>query len=373
MKNSLIPDRILGQRALNRALLERQMLLRREKLSALAAIERLVGIQSQAPISAYYGLWTRLENFHQDELAQLIQNRYVVRIALMRSTIHLVSASDSLAFRPNLQSVLDRGLKSTYGSSLKDLNIDLLASAGRALVEEQPLTFSEVGLLLSKKWPEYSPDALSAIIRTLVPLIQVPPRGIWGEAGQATHTSLENWLGKPLNEEYPVDQMVLRYLAVFGPATIKDIQVWSGLTRLNIVIERLRPQLCTYHDEHGNLLYDIQDVPLPHPETLAPPRFLAEFDNMLLSYADRTRIISEKYRKQLFTVNGLIRAALLVDGFVCGLWRIERQHNTATLCIELYETLSKQNLISVSEEGMLLLKFAAAKESIHNIEFIPAK
>jgi hypothetical protein len=370
MKHLTRPERVLGKRALNRALLERQLLLRRAKLSTYDAIAHLAGIQSQAPNSAYYALWTRLANFQPDDLAQLIIGRSVVRIALMRSTIHLVTDQDSLAFRPLLQSMHDRGFKSNFGSRLEGVDIEALTARGRTLVEEVPRTFSELGHLLGAQWSGRDSEALSGAIRTYVPLVQVPPRGIWGASGKVSHTSLESWLGKPLNLDYSSDEMLLRYLAAFGPASIKDIQVWSGLTRMNVVIERLRPQLRTFHDEQGKLLFDLIDAPLPDPDTIAPPRFLAEFDNMLLSYEDRTRILSEINRKRLFTLNGLIRAVLLVDGFVCGTWKIERQHNNATLIIELYEPLSKKDILAVTEEGMLLLKFAVAEESTHHIQFI---
>ncbi|MBP1990561.1 winged helix DNA-binding domain-containing protein [Paenibacillus eucommiae] len=361
-------DIVLGPRALGRALLERQLLLSRSNMSVLNAIDHLVGLQAQAPTPPYIGLWTRLAGFHHDDLAQLIKDRQVVRIALMRSTIHLVTASDSLALRPILQSVLDRGLKSSFGKSLAEVDTEALAAAGRALVEEQPLTFSELGNLLREQWPDREPAALAGAVRTLVPLIQVPPRGLWGCSGQASHTSAEAWLGKPISSDSSPDEMILRYLAAFGPATVKDMQVWSGLTRLREVTERLRSRLRTFRDEQGSELFDLPDAPLPDPDTPAPPRFLSEFDNMLLSYADRTRIIAEAYRPLVFTINGIIRATILVDGFVRGIWRIERQRSSATLIIEPFEPLSQQEIHALSEEGSRLLNFAADDASTHDIQ-----
>ncbi|MDF2963322.1 MAG: hypothetical protein K0S39_5057 [Paenibacillus sp.] len=298
---------VLGRQTLNRALLERQLLLRRAKLSALDAIEHLVGLQAQAPNPPYIGLWTRLAEFSHDELAQLLHDRQAVRIALMRSTLHLVSARDCLALRPAVQPVLDRGLKGTYGKRLAGVDIEALAAAGRALVEEQPRTFHELGKLLAERWPDRDPAALAAAVRTCVPLVQVPPRGIWGSSGQAAHTSAEAWLSQPLDAAPSPVAMILRYLGAFGPATVSDMQVWSGLTRLREVIDRLRPRLRTYRDEQGNELFDLPDAPMPDPDTPAPPRFLAEYDNMLLSYTDRTRIMAEKYRPLVFTDNGIIR------------------------------------------------------------------
>ncbi|MGC5776357.1 winged helix DNA-binding domain-containing protein [Paenibacillus pabuli] len=367
--NADVEVQVLGPRALNRALLARQMLLSRVNLPTLEVIERLVGLQAQAPTAPYFGLWTRIEDFHPDELSQLYLNHKVVRIALMRSTLHLVSAGDCLDLRPLVQSAHDRGLKGTYGKRLVGLDLNELASAGRALIEAQPLTFNELGKRLGERWPDHDPSVLAAAIRVLLPLVQVPPRGLWGNHGQAAHTSAEQWLGHPLSSESSVEKFVLRYLVAFGPATVKDIQVWSGLTRMSEVIKKLRPQLAVFRDEHGRDLFDLPDAPRPDAQTPSPPRFLGEFDNMLLSYADRSRIIDEAYRKQVFTVNGIIRSTLLIDGFVSGIWKIQREHGTATLSIELFKQLSTEDHCAVMEEGAKLLKFAAADEKSHAIVF----
>ncbi|MFC9712467.1 winged helix DNA-binding domain-containing protein [Paenibacillus sp. NPDC056933] len=360
---------VLGPRALNRALLARQMLLSRVNLSALEVIERLVGLQAQAPTAPYFGLWTRMEDFHPDELSRLYLNRQVVRIALMRSTLHLVSARDCLDLRPLVQAAHDRGLKGTYGKHLLGLDMNELASAGRALIEAEPLTFNELGKRLGERWPNHDPAVLAAAIRVLLPLVQVPPRGLWGKHGQAKHTSAEQWLGHPLSSESSIEKVVLRYLAAFGPATVKDIQVWSGLTRMSEIIKKLHPQLAIFRDEQGRDLFDLPDAPRPDAQTPSPPRFLGEFDNMLLSYADRSRIIDEAYRKRVFSVNGIIRSTLLIDGFVSGIWKIQREHGTATLIIELFKPLSTEDHMALMEEGAKLLRFAAADEKSHAIVF----
>ena len=191
----------LSSRALNRALLARQMLLRRRKVKPLIAIEHLAGMQSQLPNSPYVGLWSRLVKFDQSQLADLYRARKVVRIAMMRSTIHLVSAADCLALRPVVQPVLDREFNGGFSKFLSADDFAEIEAAGRALVEERPATFSELGSRLNARWPNRHSQAMAHAIRTRVPLVQVTPRGIWGETSKASHTSAEHWLGQPLNNE----------------------------------------------------------------------------------------------------------------------------------------------------------------------------
>ncbi|MGI8866015.1 MAG: winged helix DNA-binding domain-containing protein, partial [Rubrobacteraceae bacterium] len=209
-------------RELNRATLARQMLLRLSDSSVLGTIEHLVGMQAQAPNPPHIGLWTRLEDFQPGELSRLILDRRAVRIALMRNTVHLVSANDCLALRPLVQPILDHGLSSTRANraALEGLDVEALATVGRKLVEEQPRTARELGDLLLERWPDRDPAVLARAIRHLLPLVQVPPRGIWGESGQATHTTAESWLGRVLGSEPSLEAMILRYLGAFGPASV---------------------------------------------------------------------------------------------------------------------------------------------------------
>ena len=359
-------NEVLSRRALNRALLERQMLLRRSTLSAAKAIEHLVGMQAQVPNSPYVGLWTRLEGFRPNDLAQLINDRGAVRIGLMRTTLHLVTDRDGLALRPVMQPVLERQFRgSPFGRRIAGMDIEALLAAGRALLEEQPRTIAALGKLLSARWPERDPTSLAYAIRYLEPLVQVPPRGIWGASGQATWTTVEAWLGRPVVSDTAPDQMVMRYLAAFGPATIKDVQAWCWLTRIGDVTERLRPHLRTFYDEDGNELLDLPGAPRPHPDTPAPPRFLPEYDNLLLSHADRTRIIADEHRTRVFT-----KGAVLVDGFVRGTWTIKQKRNTAALLVELFGPLSRQDRAALAEEGTRLLEFAADDADTYDVQFI---
>ena len=373
-----MPTDTLNLRALNRALLARQMLLCPVPLPAgpgraeavIGMVEHLAGLQAQAPFPPYFGLLSRLAGFRPADLAELLVSRQAVRIALMRSTIHLVSARDCLTFRPLVQPVLDRSLPAIFGKQFAGLDAGALAEAGRALVDAEPRTFSELGNLLAPDWPGYAPAALAQGIRALVPLVQVPPRAVWGAAGQARHTSAEAWLGRPLDPSPSVDVLITRYLAAFGPATVADAQAWSGLTRLGEVADRLRPGLRTFHDEQGRELLDLPHAPRPGPDALAPVRLVAEFDNLILSHAGRARVVSDDNRRRLYTRNGIFPGTVLLDGFVAGMWRLTRSRRTAVLTVELFGAVPSRDRDAVGEEAQRLLGFAAPGDT-HEIRFAP--
>lgn len=364
-----MPD-VLGVRALNRALLARQLLLRRRKLSALDAIEHLVGMQAQIPNTPYIGLWTRLHGFRLDDLTTLVHRRRVVRVALMRSTIHLVTARDCLALRRVVQPAVERGLWSgSFGRRLDGINRDALAAAGRALVDQQARTFTEIGKTLAERWRGRDPLALAMAVRALVPLVQVPPRGIWGSSGPAAHVRVEAWLNPAVTRDVSTERMILRYLKAFGPASVRDMQAWSGVTGLRDIIERLRQRLRTFRDEKGQELFDVPHAPLPHVDSPAPPRFLPEFDNVLLSHADRTRIVTAENQSRMFAGAHLLCGTVLVDGFVGARWRVTRERASATMIIEPFARMRKDDRTSLAEEGLRLLSFVASDAGRHDIRF----
>jgi hypothetical protein len=337
-------------------LLARQHLLARRTASAADEIEHLVGMQAQVPNSPYVGLWTRLDGFKPDQLADLIMQRRAVRLGIMRNTIHLVTARDCIALRPLFSPVLGRGLRaSPFGRNLVGMELPPLIRYATKLMKEKPRTLAELGALLHERWPDRDPTSLAYSIRHLVPLVQVPPRGVWGKSAQATWTPAALWLGQPLARKPSIDALVLRYLAAFGPATVADISAWSGLTALRSVVERLRPQLRTFQDERGRELFDVPGGPLPDPRAPAPPRFLPEYDNLLIGHHDRTRVIDHAYRYVIFI------GTLLIDGFVQGTWMIKRQADVATLTIEPLRRLTATDRRAVAEEGERLLAFAAAE------------
>ena len=378
MSDPFEPGDVLDPRALNRALLARQMLLERQTLPAAAAVEQLVGMQAQVPSNPYVGLWSRLTGFRTDELSEMIVERAAVRTGLMRGTLHLVTARDCLKLSPVMLDVHLRMLRSTsFGRGTSDMDRQALLAAARELLEAEPRRMAELGPLLQERWPDRTARDLANAIRFLVPLVQVPPRGVWGASHQPTWTSVEHWLGAPLDPEPSVDAIVLRYLAAFGPATSSDVRAWSGLAGLREVIARLRPQLAPFRDERGRELLDLPDAPRPHPDTPAPPRFLPEYDNALLSHADRSRIVSEEDRLKLATPNSVGPGSFLVDGFVRGTWTVAREGDSATLLLDPLEPdarpLSDAQRVALEEEGADLLDLLAAEAGNRDVRFVAAR
>jgi hypothetical protein len=349
-------------------------------MPAIEAIEHLAGMQSQAPQAPYVGLWTRLREFGTRELSDLIATRRAVRAPLMRATLLLVSAEDCLAFRPAVQPVLERSFASAP-FDVAGVDIAALLDAGRELIEHRPRTRAELGALLAKRWPGHDPASLAQAITCLVPAVQVPPRGIWGKSGQARWTTVESWLGRDLDVDTAAERLVVRYLGAFGPATVRDVQVWSGFTRIAEVIEVLRDQLVTFRAEDGGELFDLPDAPRPDPATPAPPRFLPEYDNLLLSHANRTRFMTGGERVPLQPGLGGRYGMLLIDGVFRGTWRITRQHDTAVLHVEPFTPVSTRDAIvseraaivseraAIVSEGEKLLRFAVEDATAHEVRF----
>ncbi|MFI9819497.1 winged helix DNA-binding domain-containing protein [Streptomyces sp. NPDC052013] len=344
------PGAVLGTRALNRATLARQLLLRRSPLSAEAAVRHLVGLQAQNVKPPYYALAARLDGFTPEALSRPMADRAVARMVTLRSTIHTHTAEDCLTLRPLVQPARDREI-SVFRKGLAGVDLDRLAVLARELVESEPRTMKQLREALLREWPDADPQALSVAARCKLPLVQITPRGLWGRSGQVTLTTAEHWLGRPAEPAPAPDDTVLRYLAAFGPASVKDMQTWSGLTRLRPAFERLRPRLVTFRDETGVELFDLPDAPRPDPDTPAPPRFLPEFDNLLLSHADRTRVVPAEHRGRSWQGN-IAYCTLLVDGFLAGLWRLEKD----ALVVEPFGTLTKAQREEVTAEGERMLR-----------------
>lgn len=358
---------VLGRRALNRTLLERQMLLCRRRIAVLDVVERLVGLQAQVPRDPYVALWSRLDRFHPETLAEPIADRRAVRMGLLRATLHLVTARDALTLRSVIDPVIQRTLhtQSPFGRRLVGLDVEELKAIATELLEERPRTRAELGPLLAERWPAHDAASLSYAVTYLLPLVQVTPRGIWGQTGPSAFTTVELWLGRPMGRETAPDDLIRRYLAVFGPSTPADVQSWSGLQAMREVLERLRSGLRTFRDERGRELFDVPGAPLPDPDTPSPVRFLPEYDNVLLGHADRSRIVSPETK--LWAEIGW--GTVLVDGFTAARWKLEREKDAATLRIEPFGKLSRADRAETADEGARLIAFLAEDSTSHDVRF----
>lgn len=363
-----MPDRVLTLRDLNRATLARQLLLTRHTHAVPDAVQRLAGMQAQLASAPYVGLWTRLNSFQRDDLASPIDDHTIVKATLMRATLHLFTANDYLRFRAALQPVLAGASESITKTRGVDLDIDQVVAVGRDFIAQQPRTFAEITAMYGEVFPGVDPGSLRYTLRTHLPLVQVPTSTRWSYPGNPQFTLAESWLNQPIPAEDHLPDLIRRYLAAFGPATITDAQTWSGL-KLKETFEQLRPQLVTYRDERKRELFDLPDMPLPDASTPAPPRFLPEFDNILLSHDKRTRIVPEEYRKGVYLPGLRVAATILVDGFVAGSWKVETAKGAATLTITPFATLSAQARTALADEAEQLVRFVAPEAKTHAVRF----
>lgn len=361
-------DEILGRRALNRALLERQLLLRRVEIPVAAAVEHLVSLQGQEPLPPYIGLWSRLAGFDPNELGRMLTDREVVRILLMRGTLHLATARDALSIRPLVQVVLDR----MYGRVRRRMGAaagDRLDAAIREVVATEPLGAREIARRLVERGIGDDEVTLGYALPAYVPLVQLPPRAVWGAGGRVRYETLESWTGGERDREPSIDELVLRYLGGFGPASVMDMQNWSGLTRMKAVFERLRPQLATFRDQAGVELFDLPDAPRPDPDTPAPVRFLGEYDNVLLGHRDRRRIIPEDFPWKAMMSHGRFVYCLLVDGFLRATWWLEDDDGRKVLGVRPNRELAGDERDAVETEALAMLAFIAEGAGERSVRF----
>ena len=380
-----VVDDELSRRALGRALLARQHLLERLPAEAdgPALVERLtghlVGLQAQNPLSPYVALWGRLQAFAPGDLSATLLDRRTARIASMRSTVHLLTAPDALTLPALTARRLPRETR-----DLPPAVLDRIAAHARALVEEAPLRANQLGTLLAPEFPDVPPADLAYAARCLLSLVQVTPRGVWQASMATTWTTAESWFGSERAAEAPdltdpdvraqvLGALVLRYLAAFGPATVADVQAWCGLTGLAPVVRALGDRLVQLQSSEPTagrprrVLLDLPDAPRPDADAPAPVRLLADFDNVLLSHADRARIVSDDVRRRLVTPNGAGPGTVLVDGEVAGVWRLRRDATTtggvrrevATLVMEPFVALTSAQQADVRDEAERLLSFLA--------------
>lgn len=348
----------LDRRRLTLATLDRQLLLRRHGLGVAEAVAHLVGLQAQEPLEPYTGLWSRLSGFEPSSLAAGLVDRSLVRTLTMRRTLHLHTAADCLALRPAHQAMLVTKMLGLYRRTLADVDLDELSAAAAPLFAAEPRIAVDVARAVGVRWPEVEPRALGDALTCLLPLVQVPPRGVWGRSGPARLTTVSAWLGRePEAPDHVLASMVRRYLAAHGPASTSDLRAWCGVAGLPAVVKELRPSLVGYRDESGRELLDLPDQALPEHDVEVPVRFLPAFDNAVLGYDDRRRLIDDEHRR--LSVSGA--RFVLVDGRVTAVWVPRRDPGgpAVTVVVELLRPLTPTEADAVVEEGRALAAFLA--------------
>jgi len=355
---------VVANRVLNRTLLDRQQLLRRCDLTVHELVDHLVGLQAQDVVPPFIALWSRIDGFDPAVVSAALDDRTLVRITLMRGTIHLVSAADARRIAPHIQPELEKipFRKGFFFGATVGMDIDDVRARGERLLGAEPVTAAELRKRAAAEWPDRDSQATLQALLYLLPVLQTPPRGKWKSNNRPTWSRIESWLGQPQDRSYPVDDLILRYLRAFGPASTMDMQTWSKLVGLKEVVDRLGEQLRTYTDEHGRTLYDVADGVLADPETPAPVRYLGWYDNALLSHKDRTRVMPPDLAvtpKSMATN----MSAVLVDGFVAGLYKISSSRDTATLTLSLGAKLPRRTLAALEDEGLALVRFLEPDKS----------
>jgi hypothetical protein len=344
----------LTLRELNRALLARQLLLERAQLTPLAAIARLIAMQAQVPRPPFLGLWTRVHGFVREQLRVLLHSRAVVRATFLRGTLHLVTAADFLTFRAAFQPMLNASFRALLKDRVAELDLTALAAFART---QLPSTFEALRPQLVAQFPRHDERALGYAVRMYLPLVQVPTAEPWAFPASAAFDSAESWLAKTLCPELAFAALVRRYLAAFGPASVKDAQRWSGIPDLKPAFETLRPELITFRDDKRRELFDLRDAPRPSADQVSPVRLLPDYDNLVLGHDDRRRIIADEHRPALTTKNLQVKATFLVDGFVAGTWTIERKRQAATLTLTPFGKLAKSARSALEAEAEAMLQF----------------
>ncbi|MFD3824856.1 winged helix DNA-binding domain-containing protein [Streptomyces sp. NPDC058625] len=354
---------VLDVRALNRAMLARQLLLDRAEMPAHGAVAHLGGLQAQEPQEPFVGLWSRVRGFEAPALSDLLTGRGVVRAHLMRRTVHLVTADDLLAWRARHHAMLRQRVLGVYRRELTGVDLGELESAGRELMSDgEPRSMGGLARELAGRWPEPGPRALGEmLLAALIPVVQTPPRGLWRTKGPVRNALVSSWLGRdvdplPADGSDPVGRaLVRRYLTAYGPAATADLRAWSGLAGLPAAVSALRGELVSFRDERGRELLDLPGLPRPDAATPAPVRFLPAFDNAILGYHDRGRVVDDAHRG--LSVTGA--RVVLVDGRASATW----EFGEGTVVVTPLRRLSRVDRAAVTEEGSALASFLSDRES----------
>ncbi len=363
----------LTLRDLNRATLARQMLFSREKITIPRAIERLVAMQAQVARPPFVGLFARVAGFRREALAKLLVDREVVRATSLRGTIHVMTARDFAGLYGSLAPAIERGMKQILKARLDGLDVD--AWVGRAArFFAEPRTFDAYRKLLAKEAEGLDVRAIAYAARCRLPLVQVPTKDAWCFPASADFTVAASWLGAKIDtKKDDPKELVRRYLAAFGPAGPADAQTWSGRDGLKAIFESMRDELVVLRDAKKKELFDLPSAPRPGADVDAPARLLPEFDNLVLSHADRARFVPPAHKKRVFLPALRVAATFLVDGFVAGTWRVDREKASATLVLSPFEKLAKAAAVALEEEASLTLSFVEPSAEKRRIEIERAR
>jgi hypothetical protein len=360
----------ISKQVLNRATIVRQCLHKRQDISCIKAVRQLAGLNAQHAFSPYISLWARLRNFKPAMLETSLLEKRTVKAGLMRSTLHIVTASDYLRFRPALQDVLLRAFRSFFPLESRVIDYEKLAVEAETVLTREPLAFRQLEKALREQFPGIKESSLSFGARALLPLVQLPPAGFLKQPGSPQYALASQWLHRELKDAYMgANMLFLEYLRAFGPATLRDFQQWSGLNAQEIkpIVERCSRWLEKYEDEDGNTLCDLKGAILPDESMNLPPRLLPRWDNLLLAYDDRARVMSESYRQHVIQRDGRVLPTVLIDGYVQGIWDHEATRKQARMNIQLFSGIGEEMDEALQEEATQLLAFLCPQAAKHEV------
>ncbi len=347
---------MLSERVLNRTLLQRQHLLERADLEPLAMVEHLLGLQAQDVLPPYLSLRARLRDFDPEVLSAALEQRAAVRLFSMRGTIHLLTAQDALTLRGFVQEFLTSTIRrADWGRDFPVESYAALAEASRQVLADGPLPAKLLGEALAERYPSLSASQATNLAKTLVALVQLPPRGLWQQPGGQVYDLVESWLGGPPVAPEPTD-VLRRYLAAYGPATPADLTSWSGTTGTRAAFTALGDELVKLKGPDGKDLWDLAGLDVATGDEPAPVRLLGKYDNVWLSHAGRDRVTSKDGRKRWMGVNGGVAAAIFVDGWLEGLWR---QTPSGAVDVEVFRDLTRDEQGELDAEVAAVERFLA--------------
>ncbi|MET7771490.1 winged helix DNA-binding domain-containing protein [Nocardia sp. NPDC005366] len=348
----------LSNRVLNRTLLARQRLLERSALTVPEICDHLIGLQAQDVLPPFIGLWSRIADFDPETVSAGLDDRSLVRITLMRGTIHLVTSTDALRIAPHIQPELEKVpfRKGFNFGAMVGLDPDEVRAHGEAVLGDEPMSSSAIRAEAARLYPDRDAGAVSQAWLAQLPVLQIPPRGKWKNNSRPIWSRIEPWLGAPLDRDYPLAELLVRYLRAFGPASSMDMQTWSKFTGIKSALDTLGDRVRTYTDDRGRTLYDLADAELADPDLPAPVRLLGWYDNAVLSHQDRTRIVPDGKAPPLRAFATAV-APVLVDGYLAGLYKIFPKGASARLRVTPSRPWTTAERREVDSEAYALLAF----------------